>query len=147
MLWRASRGSGTSQEFHPASALWVMWLQGAAPTVVLAEPVAKEGRDAGCRAALRLPDPGGPDQGRAVAVPGWPPERPGPAAQEEVDPGARAPILRRYLPLAPGPRAFIPVDPDAALEEFQKVAPRIPVVRVIPSSRLDATAGPGPDRR
>jgi hypothetical protein len=28
---------------------------------------------------------------------------------EEVDPGARAPIVRRFLSLAPGPRAFIPV--------------------------------------
>jgi deazaflavin-dependent oxidoreductase (nitroreductase family) len=49
---------------------------------------------------------------------------------EEVDPDARAPILRRYLSLAPGPRAFIPVDRDAPLQEFQKVAPQVPVVRV-----------------
>jgi F420H(2)-dependent quinone reductase len=49
---------------------------------------------------------------------------------EEVDPDARAPVVRRYLSLAPGPRAFIPVDPDAPLDEFQKVAPRIPVFRV-----------------
>jgi deazaflavin-dependent oxidoreductase (nitroreductase family) len=34
----------------------------------------------------------------------------------EVDPDARAPILRRYLSLAPGPRAFIPVDPHAPVE-------------------------------
>ena len=53
---------------------------------------------------------------------------------EEVDPGARAPILRRYLSLAPGPRAFIPVDRDAALEEFQKVAPSIPIFRISPAS-------------
>jgi hypothetical protein len=49
---------------------------------------------------------------------------------EEVDPGARAPIVRRYLSLAPGPRAFIPVDRDAPLEAFQKVAPQVPVFRV-----------------
>ena len=49
---------------------------------------------------------------------------------EEVDPGARAPIVRRYLSLVPGPRAFIPVDRDAPLEEFQKVAPQVPVFRV-----------------
>jgi hypothetical protein len=49
---------------------------------------------------------------------------------EEVDPDARAPIVRRYLSLAPGPRAFIPVDRDAPLEAFEKVAPRVPVVRV-----------------
>lgn len=53
-----------------------------------------------------------------------------PVCLEEVDPDARAPIVRRYLSLAPGPRAFIPVDRDAALEEFQKVAPQIPVFRV-----------------
>jgi hypothetical protein len=52
---------------------------------------------------------------------------------EEVDPDARAPVLRRYLSLAPGPRAFIPVDPGAPLEEFQKVAPRVPVFRVQPA--------------
>jgi hypothetical protein len=49
---------------------------------------------------------------------------------EEVDPDARAPIVRRYLSLAPGPRAFIPVDRDAPLDAFQKVAPQVPVVRV-----------------
>ena len=49
---------------------------------------------------------------------------------EEVDPDARAPIVRRYLSLAPGPRAFIPVDRHAPLEAFQKVAPQIPVFRV-----------------
>jgi deazaflavin-dependent oxidoreductase (nitroreductase family) len=48
----------------------------------------------------------------------------------EVDPDARAPILRRYLSLAPGPRAFIPVDPRAPVEEFEEIAPRIPVFRV-----------------
>lgn len=49
---------------------------------------------------------------------------------EEVDPDARAPILRRYYSLAPGPRAFITVDPHAPLEEFEELAPRIPVFRV-----------------
>jgi hypothetical protein len=49
---------------------------------------------------------------------------------EEVDPDARAPILRRYLSLAPGPRAFIPVDRHAPLEQFEKIAPQIPVFRV-----------------
>jgi deazaflavin-dependent oxidoreductase (nitroreductase family) len=50
----------------------------------------------------------------------------------EVDAGARAPILRRYLSLAPGARAFIPVDRDAPIEDFGKIAPRIPVFRVTP---------------
>lgn len=49
---------------------------------------------------------------------------------EEVDPGDRAPIVRRYLSLARGPRAFIPVERDAPLEEFQKVSPQVPVLRV-----------------
>jgi F420H(2)-dependent quinone reductase len=169
---------------------------------------AEAGRDAGCQAPIRPPDARFPDQGRAVAVPGWPAQRPGTTAQpglghrprdravaaalrdaggagrrtgrllsfplvradyggerylvsmlgehsnwlrnvraaggravlrhgrreavrlEEVDPDARAPIVRRYLSLAPGPRAFIPVDRDAPLEEFEKVAPQVPVFRV-----------------
>lgn len=49
---------------------------------------------------------------------------------DEVDPDARAPILRRYYSLAPGARAFIPVDRHAPVEEFEEIAPRIPVFRV-----------------
>jgi deazaflavin-dependent oxidoreductase (nitroreductase family) len=49
---------------------------------------------------------------------------------EEVDPGARAPILRRYYSLAPGARAFSSIGRNAPLAEFEKVAPRIPVFRV-----------------
>jgi F420H(2)-dependent quinone reductase len=49
---------------------------------------------------------------------------------QEVDAGARAPILRRYLQLAPGARSHIPVDPDAPLEEFERVASRYPVFLV-----------------
>jgi deazaflavin-dependent oxidoreductase (nitroreductase family) len=49
---------------------------------------------------------------------------------DEVDADVRAPILRRYLSLAPAPRAFIPVDRDAPVEEFEKIAPRVPVFRV-----------------
>lgn len=72
----------------------------------------------------------------------------------EVDPDARAPIVRRYLSLAPGPRAFIPVDRDAPLHEFQQVAPQIPVFRVRPSEdppdrkggqRMKATLSRSPD--
>jgi hypothetical protein len=69
-----------------------------------------------------------------VDVPGWPSElrhgRREAVRLEEVDPDARAPIVRRYLSLAPGPRAFIPVDRNASLEAFQKVAPQVPVLRV-----------------
>jgi hypothetical protein len=55
-----------------------------------------------------------------------------PVRLEEVAPGARAPILRRYLSLAPAPRAFIPVDPYAPVEAFEEIAPHIPVFRVTP---------------
>jgi hypothetical protein len=62
---------------------------------------------------------------------------------EEVDPGARALIVRRYLSLAPGPRAFIPVARNAALEAFEKVAPQVPVFRV----RSDRAAVSPPTQR
>ena len=54
-----------------------------------------------------------------------------PVRLEEVDPGLRAPIVRRYLALAPGPRAFIPVDRDAPVEAFEPVVAHIPVFRVV----------------
>jgi hypothetical protein len=49
---------------------------------------------------------------------------------EEVEPGARAPILRRYLQVAPGARAPIPVDRAAPLEEFARIAADYPVFRI-----------------
>lgn len=49
---------------------------------------------------------------------------------EEVEPGARAPILRRYLQVAPGARPHIPVDPAAPLSEFARIAPNYPVFRI-----------------
>ena len=49
---------------------------------------------------------------------------------EDVDPAARPPIVRRYLDVAPGARPHIPVDRRAPDEEFEKVAPQIPVFRV-----------------
>jgi hypothetical protein len=68
-------------------------------------------RAAGGRAVLR--------HGRSEAV-----------LLQEVDPGERAPILRRYLQLAPGGRAHIPVDPDAPREAFERIAASYPVFRV-----------------
>ncbi len=53
-----------------------------------------------------------------------------PVRLEEVEPGARAPILRRYLEVAPGARAHIPVDYRAPLAEFERIAPQYPVFRV-----------------
>ena len=49
---------------------------------------------------------------------------------EEVEPGARAPILRRYLEVAPGARPHIPVDRAASLEEFARISPDYPVFRI-----------------
>ena len=50
----------------------------------------------------------------------------------EIDPGDRAPILRRYLEIAPGARAHIQVDHRAPLEEFDRIAAQIPVFRITP---------------
>jgi hypothetical protein len=49
---------------------------------------------------------------------------------EEVAPGERAPILRRYLEVAAGARAHFPVDRRAPLSEFEAFAPHYPVFRV-----------------
>lgn len=53
---------------------------------------------------------------------------------EEVEPGSRAPILRRYLALSPGGRTHIPVDQDAPVEDFERIAGRYPVFRVTPGT-------------
>lgn len=49
---------------------------------------------------------------------------------EEVAAERRPAILRRYLALAPGARAHIPVDRHAPLEEFERIAPRMPVFHI-----------------
>ncbi len=49
---------------------------------------------------------------------------------DEVAPGQRAPILRRYLELAPGARAHMPAGPDASLGELERIAPQYPVFHV-----------------
>jgi deazaflavin-dependent oxidoreductase (nitroreductase family) len=49
---------------------------------------------------------------------------------DEVDPGERAAILRRYLECAPGARAHIPVDRGAHVREFEPIAAQYPVFRV-----------------
>lgn len=50
---------------------------------------------------------------------------------EEVDASARAPILQRYLQVAPGARPHIPLDRRAPLAEFERIAARYPVFRVL----------------
>ena len=49
-----------------------------------------------------------------------------PVLLEEVEVGARAPILRRYLAVAPGARPHLPVTQDSPLEAF--AARILPVV-------------------
>ena len=50
---------------------------------------------------------------------------------EEVPVEERGCVLKIYLHRAPGARAHIPVDKDAALSEFDAIAARIPVFRVL----------------
>ncbi len=54
-----------------------------------------------------------------------------PVRLEEIDPPLRPPILRRYLQIAPGGRPHIPVDHRAPLAEFERVAARFPVFRIV----------------
>jgi deazaflavin-dependent oxidoreductase (nitroreductase family) len=49
---------------------------------------------------------------------------------DEVDPGQRPPILRRYLECAPGARSHIPVGRGAPLQEFERIAAQYPVFHV-----------------
>lgn len=51
---------------------------------------------------------------------------------EEVDISQRAPIIKAFLGHAPGARPHIPVDKDAPVAEFEKIAAKYPVFRVIP---------------
>jgi len=50
---------------------------------------------------------------------------------EEIAAGSRAPVLKAYLKRAPGARAHVPVHKDAPLAEFERVAPRFPVFRIV----------------
>jgi hypothetical protein len=54
---------------------------------------------------------------------------------EEVAPDRRAPVLKAYLQRATNARAHLPIDKDAPLAEFERVSPRFPVFRVVPSNR------------
>jgi hypothetical protein len=67
---------------------------------------------------------------------------------EDVAVERRPPILRRYLALAPGARPHIPVDRHAPLEEFEAVAPTIPVFRIapLPAAGQTGVGGPVPGR-
>jgi F420H(2)-dependent quinone reductase len=51
---------------------------------------------------------------------------------EEVTADRRAPVLKAYLKRAPGARSHLPIHKDAPLPEFERVASRFPVFRVVP---------------
>jgi deazaflavin-dependent oxidoreductase (nitroreductase family) len=53
---------------------------------------------------------------------------------EEVPAEHRPAILRRYLAVAPGARPHIPIDRHAALEDFERVAPGVPVFHITTAS-------------
>lgn len=53
---------------------------------------------------------------------------------EEVVVDRRASVLQTYLKRAPNARAHLPVSKDAPLAEFERVASRLPVFRVVSRS-------------
>ena len=58
-----------------------------------------------------------------------------PVSLEEVPVERRARILKEFLRRAPGGRPHIPVDKGAPLSEFESVAGRFPVFRIVPDQR------------
>lgn len=54
---------------------------------------------------------------------------------EEIVVECRAPILQTYLERAPNARAHLPVSKNAPLTEFERVASRFPVFRVVPRNK------------
>ena len=60
---------------------------------------------------------------------------------QDVPAEARPAILRRYLACAPGARPHIPVDRHAPVEEFEQIAPQIPVFRVTTERAAHEPAG------
>jgi len=55
-----------------------------------------------------------------------------PVKLQEVAVSERPPILRAFLKRAPGARPHFDLASDASLEEFARIAPRVPVFRVLP---------------
>ncbi|MFC4061473.1 nitroreductase family deazaflavin-dependent oxidoreductase [Planomonospora corallina] len=62
-----------------------------------------------------------------------------PVVLQEVETGARAPILRRYLDLAPGARPHLPVTRNSPPEDFDAVATSHPVFRIGPAHTAEHT--------
>lgn len=54
---------------------------------------------------------------------------------EVVAADRRAPVLKTYLKRAPNGRAHLPISEDAPLAEFERVASRFPVFRVVPRNK------------
>jgi F420H(2)-dependent quinone reductase len=54
--------------------------------------------------------------------------------EEVVAPDLRAPVLKAYLKRASNANAHVPIDKDAPLAEFERIAPRFPVFRIVSSS-------------
>lgn len=54
----------------------------------------------------------------------------------EVPVSERAPIIKRYLARVPGARPHVPVDRHAPLADFESIAARYPVFRVVPVPAL-----------
>lgn len=63
---------------------------------------------------------------------------------EEVASRDRAPILRRYLQVAPGARPHVPVDQRAPISEFEAIADRYPVFRIVADSDSPRSGAPRP---
>ena len=51
---------------------------------------------------------------------------------EEVASDRRAPVLKAYLQRATNASAHLPIGKDAPLAEFERMAPRFPVFRIVP---------------
>lgn len=72
----------------------------------------------------------GPDCLVALEVPGRRSGRP--VRLDEVMPALRAPVLKAYLGRAPNARTHVPIDTNASFDQLERVAPRVPVFRVVP---------------
>lgn len=60
----------------------------------------------------------------------------------EVPVSERPPIIKRYLEQVPGARPHIPVDRRAPVAEFEAIAERYPVFRVVPAASAPGLASP-----
>jgi hypothetical protein len=56
---------------------------------------------------------------------------------EEIPINQRAPLLKAYLHAAPGARPHVPVDLEAPLAEYEQIAAKFPVFRVVSNSKND----------